>query len=347
MQPLNGPTPIGNNRAQPSSQTTPMGPSESQLLTPAQRTTLEKLIVKLIALTPMKSAEIWASLRHELALPHNAELTAGQFPKAESILQGKLSHAQEGHATRQLLQHLTELLPQGNNRQAVSDFIRQNFGHTVLSQLSHEQLQQVFVLVLSGEMTIPRPQLAPTTDRPLLPAEHNSLQQLVTKLSATTGETPAKLWQQLFDLVEMKIGEPIPAKHFQLLSQFMQSKVALSQLPLPTLNTLLSVLKQPASSHEVQQLTDYADKHFNAVSTTLLNQTQLNDLLGILFNQRVDRTLRSDKTDDSFTVVSRTEPQPLFGPILSMLPESMQSLGGKPLAAIAVLIVIALFWLLA
>ena len=72
------------------------------------------------------------------------------------------------------MQQLTELLPQGNNRQAVSDFIRQQFGHTVLSQLSHSQLQQVLNLLQTGSLTIPHPQQTATSDRPLLPAEHQS-----------------------------------------------------------------------------------------------------------------------------------------------------------------------------
>lgn len=40
-------------------------------------------------------------------------------------------------------------------------------------------------------MVIPQPQQREATDRPLLPAEHNALKQLVTKLAAATGE-PSK-----------------------------------------------------------------------------------------------------------------------------------------------------------
>ncbi len=38
-------------------------------------------------------------------------------------------------------------------------------------------------------MVIPQPQQREATDRPLLPAEHNALKQLVTKLAAATGGT--------------------------------------------------------------------------------------------------------------------------------------------------------------
>ncbi len=37
-------------------------------------------------------------------------------------------------------------------------------------------------------MVIPQPQQREATDRPLLPAEHDALEQLVTKLAAATGE---------------------------------------------------------------------------------------------------------------------------------------------------------------
>ena len=155
------------------------------------------------------------------------------------------------------MQQLAELLPQGNNRRAVSDFIRQQFGHTVLSQLSPPQLQQVLNLLQTGGLTIPQPQQTATSDRPLLPAEHQSLQQQVTKLSAATGEAPAKIWQTLFDLAGVKTNDPLPARHFQLLNQFLQVKVALSPQSAPTLNNLLAALKQPADEQELQQMNDY------------------------------------------------------------------------------------------
>ncbi|MDI5536125.1 L-lactate permease, partial [Salmonella enterica subsp. enterica serovar Montevideo] len=39
-------------------------------------------------------------------------------------------------------------------------------------------------LLQQGQLSIPQPQQRPATDRPLLPAEHNTLNQLVTKLAA-------------------------------------------------------------------------------------------------------------------------------------------------------------------
>ena len=89
---------------------------------------------------------------------------------------------------RQLLAQLGEYLRLGNNRQAVTDYIRHNFGQTPLNQLSPEQLKTILTLLQEGKMVIPQPQQREATDRPLLPAEHNALKQLVTKLAAATGE---------------------------------------------------------------------------------------------------------------------------------------------------------------
>ena len=55
----------------------------------------------------------------------------------------------------------------------------------------------------------------------------------------------------------MKTNDPLPARHFQLLNQFLQVKVALSPQSAPTLNNLLAALKQPADEQELQQMNDY------------------------------------------------------------------------------------------
>ena len=341
MQPLSGPgTPPVSDRPLPSAKPGPTPPGENQPLTPAQRTTLEKLVVKIMALTPMKAAELWASLRHDLHVPNEGEISAGQFPQAEQNLQSRLSSAQESHATRQLLQQLTELLPLGNNRQAVSDFIRQNFGHTVLSQLSHEQLHQVLALIQTGGLTIPPPQQTPVMDRPVLPAEQRSLQQQVARLSAATGEKPAKLWQELFNLVGVSTNDPMPARHFQVITQYLQARHTLSQQTSPTLHSLHGALKHPASPEEQQQLTEYAQTQFNAGPLTPLTAAQLHDLLGMLFSRRVDRSVTS-----ASMVQPAPAPQPLVNPLIALLPPQLQGLGGAPLLFAALLVVLILLWL--
>ncbi|CAI0702466.1 flagella biosynthesis regulator Flk [Serratia entomophila] len=333
MQPLSGPgAPIASDRPPTPGKTTT---TDDQPLSPAQRTTLEKLIVKIMALSPAKSAEIWATLRHDLGADNSSELQARHFQPAEQLLQSRLSQAQQNHASRQLLQQLTELLPQGNNRQAVSDFIRQQFGHTVLSQLSHPQLQQVLNLLQTGGLTIPQPQQTVTRDRPLLPAEHQSLQQQVTKLSAATGESPAKIWQTLFDLAGVKTNDPLPVRHFQLLNQFLQAKVALSTQTAPTLNSLLASLKQPADQQEQQQLNDYCQSRFNCGAAVPLTHPQMSDAIHQLFARRLDKAGQAQPI-----VAQPAEPQPLLNPLIAALPLPLQKALSKPAVAFILLIAV-------
>ncbi|ALD45929.1 MULTISPECIES: flagella biosynthesis regulator Flk [Serratia] len=331
MQPLSGPgTPIAGERPPSPGKT---AATDDQPLSPAQRTTLEKLIVKIMTLSPVKSAEIWASLRHDLGADKGGELLARHFQPAEQLLQTRLTQAQQNHAGRQLLQQLAELLPQGNNRQAVSDFIRQRFGHTVLSQLSPPQLQQVLNLLQTGGLTIPQPQQTATSDRPLLPAEHQSLQQQVTKLSAATGEAPAKIWQTLFDLAGVKTNDPLPARHFQLLNQFLQVKVALSPQNAPTLNNLLAALKQPADEQELQQMNDYCQTRFNCGANAPLTHPQMSDAIHQLFARRLE------KAGQAQPIASPpVEPQPLLNPLIAALPLPLQKALSKPAVALILLL---------
>jgi hypothetical protein len=69
----------------------------------------------------------------------------------------------------------------------VSDYIRQHYGQTALHALTQTQLENVLQL-LQRPAVDPAAAAAPADLRPLLPAEHNTLNQLVTKLAAATGE---------------------------------------------------------------------------------------------------------------------------------------------------------------
>lgn len=142
-------------------------------------------------------------MKHDLGVKSDTPLQSRHFPAAEQNLNQRLEVAQQNHANRQVLSQLTELLSQGNNRQAVSDFIRQQYGQTALSQLTPEQLKNVLTLLQQGQL-IPQPQQRPATDRPLLPAEHNTLNQLVTKLAAATGESGKMIWQSMLELSGVK-----------------------------------------------------------------------------------------------------------------------------------------------
>lgn len=187
-----------------------------------QRTVLERLITRLVALTSQQNAEVWACVKHDLGLKGDTPLLACHFSAAEASLNQRLAAAQDNHHHRQTLAQLSDLLGQGNNRQAVSDYIRQHYGQTALHALSQPQLENILHLLQRGQLSIPQPQQRPPTLRPLLPAEHNTLNQLVTKLAAATGEPSKLIWQSMLELCGVKSGELIPATHFTPLSYWLQ-----------------------------------------------------------------------------------------------------------------------------
>lgn len=109
----------------------------------------------------------------------------------------------------------------------------------------------MLTLLQQGQLSIPQPQQRPATDRPLLPAEHNTLNQLVTKLAAATGESNKLIWQSMLELSGVKSGELIPAKQFTHLATWLQARQTLSLQHAPTLHTLQAALKQPLEPDEL------------------------------------------------------------------------------------------------
>ncbi|MDM2996762.1 MULTISPECIES: flagella biosynthesis regulator Flk [unclassified Citrobacter] len=331
MQPISG-TPA---RPPGEGQTAPSVAGEQPLST-QQRTVLERLITRLISLTQQQSAEVWAGMKHDLGVKSDTPLLSRHFPAAEQNLTQRLSVAQQNHANRQVLSQLTELLSQGNNRQAVSDFIRQQYGQTALSQLTPEQLKNVLTLLQQGQLSIPQPQQRPPTDRPLLPAEHNTLNQLVTKLAAATGESGKLIWQSMLELSGVKSGELIPAKQFTHLVTWLQARQTLSNQSAPTLQTLQAALKLPLEPNEFTALRDYAQQTYQTLPHTILTTAQVQDLLNQVFLRRVAREREL------------TEPhhiQPIYSPFAPLI-ETIKSVTARPgLIFIALAVAFILFWL--
>ena len=343
MQPVRGPgTPLPGDPPHGRAETAAHLPDHERPLSTAQRTAIERLIVKIMALSNSKAPEIWAALRHHLQIPGESELTAAHFLPAEQFLQSRLDQVQQTHAGRQLMQQLTELLPKGNNRQAVSDYIRREFGHTVLSQLDSSQLLKVVELLQQGRLDIPQPQQAAISDRTLLPAEHHSLNQQITRLAAITGESPADLWQSLMTMMGLKAGDPIPSRHFPLLMQFLQGHVTLSQQPAPTLATLQAALKHPVSSDEQQAIEAYCLQHFNVTGQSVLSPAQASAVLQFLFIYRLSRTQSQHQTPDSRLL------QPALNPLIATEPmeKSVGLIKSRWTIVLALVAALVLVWLL-
>ena len=87
MQPISGtpPRPPGEGPV------TPNTPGEQPLST-QQRTVLERLITRLIALTSQQNAEVWAGVKHDLGVRNDAPLQSRHFPAAEQNLNQRLTY---------------------------------------------------------------------------------------------------------------------------------------------------------------------------------------------------------------------------------------------------------------
>ncbi|GKX38882.1 flagella biosynthesis regulator Flk [Pectobacterium versatile] len=247
MQPVSGPgaplpgersvTPTTTSSTSTSSANAAGSANGDRPLTLAQRTTLENLVLKVAALTTSKASEVWTTVKQGLGLAENNELLSRHYQPAEQILQTRLTQAQDSGGRQQLLQRLTDMLSQGNNRQAVSNFIQQQFGSTTLSALNKTQLQQVVTLLQNGQIpqstaSTTASQTAPAAnspDRPLSPAEQRGLNQLVTRLATMTGEQPARVLNNLMMMQNLSPGDAIPLKHLPLITQFLQAQVELQQ----------------------------------------------------------------------------------------------------------------------
>lgn len=289
MQPLSGPRGFtdGPHRYDLTSPNSPKAkPLHSEALTSAQRTALERIIVKILAISSLKAPALWAGIRHHVNVGGEAELLSSHFPEAEKWLQGILKQEQNNHLARRQLQQLTDLLPQGNNRQAVSEYIRHQFGQTVLSALTQAQLQQVLARLQQGEISIPYPVQTTPTARSLLPAEHSTLSQQVVKLSVANGESPISVWETLHALVGLKDGDPIPAKHYPLLIQYLQARQLLVGQHTLYLAQLLQGLKQPANAQELEQAAAYCQQHYQLTVDSPLSLVQAQNLLNVLFSRR-------------------------------------------------------------
>ncbi|QCT86053.1 flagella biosynthesis regulator Flk [Escherichia sp. E4742] len=305
----------------------------NQPLSSLQRTVLESLITKVTSLTQQQSAELWAGIKHDIGLPGDSPLLSRNFPAAEQNLAQRLLAAQESHSVRQLLAQLSEYLRLGNNRQAVTDYIRHNFGQTPLNQLSPEQLKTVLTLLQEGKMVIPQPQQRQATDRPLLPAEHNTLKQLVTKLAAATGEPSKQIWQSMLELSGVKNGELIPAKMFTHLVTWLQARQVLSQQNTPTLESLQMALKQPLDASELTVLSSYVEQKYGLSQQSALTSAQAEDILNLLYQRRVNGTEPRDI-------------QPLLNPFTPFI-NTMQEMAMRPsLWILLTAIIVMLVWLL-
>lgn len=348
--------PIQSGAPRPAREPLPITNTAGELpLSSVQRTALERLITRISALSQQQVAEIWAGLKHDLKLSSEMPLLARHFPAAEQNLNQRLTLAQNTLSNRQVITQLTELLPQGNNRQAVSDFIRQQFGQTALGQLTPPQLKTVLTLLQNNQLAgtlqpqtsllannpllsdaaLSPPHIQPDEnsarpDRHVVPVEQNILNQLVSKLAAATGDSGKQIWATLLEQVNVKPGDPVPARLFAPLTNWLQAHQTLSQHPAPTLQTLLAAQKQPLSDPEQQSLMDYSEQRLQVSLQTVLTPFQVQDLLTHILLMRTERQQAG--------IIEVRDIKPIISPLFSGTLNAIRQVSGRNLMAVAALL---------
>lgn len=288
-------------------------------------------MTKVTSLTQQQRAELWAGIRHDIGLSGDSPLLSRHFLPLSTIWRN-VCWPRKKPFCPPAFSAIREYLRLGNNRQAVTDYIRHNFGQTPLNQLSPEQLKTILTLLQEGKMVIPQPQQREATDRPLLPAEHNALKQLVTKLAAATGEPSKQIWQSMLELSGVKDGELIPAKLFNHLVTWLQARQTLSQQNTPTLESLQMALKQPLDASELAALSAYIQQKYGLSAQSSLSSAQAEDILNQLYQRRVKG-------------IDPRDIQPLLNPFPPMM-DTLQNMATRPaLWILLVAIILMLVWL--
>lgn len=254
-------------------------------LSSTQRTALERVIVQIQAISNLTAAELWSGLRHELGVGNEQSLQSLHFEPALLWLQQRLKQQQESHHLRRLNQQLTERLAIGNNRQAVSQYIRHTYGQTVLSALTIQQLQRLLEDLDCGLINRPETKNHLST-RTLLPAEHQTLNKNVVKVAAGSGESCEQIWSQIYQFTGLHAGDPITSHYYPIINQYLQTRQLLASQKNPSFNSLLNMLKQAPTEEELQQLEINRPQYFKAATEVALSLPQSLDLLNQIFMQR-------------------------------------------------------------
>ncbi len=308
-----------------------------------QRATLSHLVQTLLLVSSLKPEEIWAAIYHQAGVKNEGELLSRHFLAAEQLLNQHIEQAEISHTCRQLLQQITSWFSVNNHRQAVESFIQQQFGHSALSALTPDQLRQVLLKLQNGQLSVPAPALHDPMEESLSPEQHQTITQQIARLALATGESAAKIWLSMLDVVNLEQGAPLPSRLFPLLADYLQTRLRLSQHKALTLALLFASLRQPPSPSEQQRLESAAQLQFQAQSHTLLTLAQGEILLYLLFNQRA-RWLKESRPIDSDEII----PYPTVIPMWTWLNSIVRPSITHPLFAIVTtfLMIFMVLWII-
>jgi hypothetical protein len=265
----------------------PPGSGEPPLTT-QQRTALERLITRLVALTSQQNAEVWACVKHDLSLKNDAPLLASHFAAAEHSLNQRLILAQQNHHRRQILAQLSELLNQATiARRSAIIFVSMTVKPPCMPCPSRSWRMFCSSCKAASSRFLSRSSAANASSAAARGAQHaqsagdqtrrghRRVQQAYLAIHAG-----AKRRQER----RADPGDPLHS-----LSYWLHARQTLSSQAAPTLTSLQAALKQPLEAAEWQRVMDFAQTHWHATAQTPLSAAQLLTLLNKIFVLRVAR----------------------------------------------------------
>ncbi|SET22581.1 hypothetical protein [Thorsellia anophelis] len=314
MQPLKPTQSIDNNGgSNGSSQYVKPFSMDDRALPPSQKNLIDQLIKQLSSLTTQSSDEIWQLLREHLGLARNMTLTLQHFSAAEFFLQQKIQTAQQG-GSQNLLEQIMNQLSQGNNKERILTFMRSNFGHTALSLLNENELNQVLAQfpktqpgtippnstplnqaqaanlgVISGQsnQAVTAPAAIPLSfgEQPMPAAQVNIINELISKLAEQIRLPVNDVTSQLNQILKNPAQEPWQNQHFSTARDFLQMRLIVTQEAFQPLNALTNLM-QPLSKQELNFIIRFSEQQFNANLNSMITPIQADMLVIELFTRR-------------------------------------------------------------
>lgn len=318
MQPLKPTQSIDNNGgSNGSSQYVKPFSMDDRALPPSQKHLIDQLIRQLSGLTSQSSDEIWQLLREHLGLARNMSLTLQHFSAAEFFLQQKIQTAQQG-GSQNLLEQIMNKLSQGDNKDRILTFMRSNFGHTALSLLNENELNQVLAqfpkgqpnqnlpnggqqatvstgstgsqTTTSGVQSNPTPQPNPLQalsfgEQPMPTAQANIIHDLIAKLATQIRLPIADVTTQLNQILKHPTDQPWQNQQFATARDFLQMRLIVTQEAFQPLNALTNLM-QPLSKQELTFILKFSEQQFNANLNSMITPIQADMLVNELFTRR-------------------------------------------------------------
>lgn len=278
-------------------------------------------------------------LNQRSAMPDPIKNQAVTLSSASGLAVSKMVRVEDIARLNQarLIQVLSEVLNQDDNRTRVSQYLQQEFGHTLIHLLTPAQQRTLVSLLLSGQLAGHHPAVQADGQLVLSPSELKTLNQLVVHLASRSQQPLAQLWQTILGLIQVPIPQQIPARYFAPLTDWLLIQQNLTQQNTSTLHQLQQTLAQTSQAGQWQQIISYAMQQWQATEHTVLNESQWQELSRFMLQIHLKQASHGLQSQHI---------QPGYNPMITLV-ESLKTLTVKPgLIVGGIIVILFLFWVL-